>query len=83
MKNEYFLMICLPNGQEFEIINPDKTLDDNNIEEKMGQYRNLFGSCSTIQVNVMPENNNGLMKKQTLILWGDVLKNTYIKVKHY
>lgn len=74
-------ILVLPNGQEYKFwcwwANPEKvwTYDDFNRETKY--WRDLFSNNDSVNVTVL--NSRG--EKETLILWGNVLKNTYIRAR--
>lgn len=79
MKAEDIIQIHLPNGQVFKLARKDNTpLSDTEISE----LRVKMGQCENVQLNVFPPKIHGF-KSKVLILWGDVLKNSYITIDRY
>jgi hypothetical protein len=82
MKSETHVWVHLPNGDKFEM-DRNKSNFSPLSEEAVSELRNLFASASDVEFNALPEKNNGLMKGKTIILWGDVLKNSWIEIVNY
>lgn len=52
-------------------------------EDGIDKLRTLFSASSSISVDVMFDEDNPFQsKKRSIILWGDVLKNSYLVVDH-
>ena len=81
MKNEDIVKIHLPNGKVYEVeLQDGKTTM---TEAEISKFRSFLGSVDFMSINVRPDGSNGLMKGMTLILWGDVLKNSYITISRH
>jgi len=78
MKPKSIVKICLPNGKKYEMVKEKGVL----TEEDISSLRELFGSASNAKFNVI-EKGNDLLKAKYLVLWGDVLKNSWIEVDEY
>jgi hypothetical protein len=78
------IFIVLPNGKEYQLKQDDCTPYSPSDEElALTALRDTFSRALSINVYVHAPKNNGVMKYQTLILWGDLLKNTYLRVEQY
>ena len=62
-------VIYLPNGKAFEI----KTDPDTDV----AKIRDFMAQATAVNLDVISEGETG-----SLLLWGDVLKNSYILVVH-
>jgi hypothetical protein len=85
MKNLIKIVVILPNGDEYFYKLPSGFDFDNeeNVVNFVNQTANLFAISPSVQFEAEPDKPNGLQKKRTIMLWGEVLKKTYIKVIHY
>jgi hypothetical protein len=85
MKPQIKIVVILPNGDEYFWKIPNE-LDVSNellVDDYITQLANVFFISPSVQFEAEPDKKNGLQKKQTIMLWGEVLKKTYIKVIHY
>ncbi len=68
------MILVLPNGKEYVL--QMKTYSKISDVEAIEAIRKCFSKSESIHVAVDADDN----KTEVLILWGDVLKNIYIKV---
>jgi len=72
------LWIFLPDGKSFRIWQTfQKEHTEKEFEDAVAEYRRTFGSFDALNVDIVNENGN----QESLILWGNVLKNSYVRVK--
>lgn len=83
MKSETHVFVHLPSGERFEMDRSGnyEALNNNEIDE----IRKLFGAkdMTSVQFTACPDKHNGLQKNKVIILWGDVLKNSWIEIVNY
>jgi hypothetical protein len=72
---ESIAYLHLPDGKVFELKSHNKVL----TKEDEDVLMHMFGRADRIVVGVKA----GISKERILILWGEVLKNSYITVEHY
>jgi len=73
------MWIVLPEHKAFEIWfnSPDKEYKKEEFDEIVKWYRDELFKCENISIAIV--NEYGV--KETLILWGNVLKNSYIRAQ--
>lgn len=73
--------IYLPDGNIYRMVLTKEKLSDDEIY----RIRNLFSSAKSVEIAVelSPQEVTKGIKSQTIVLWGDVLAKTYIKVQQY
>ncbi len=71
--------IVLPNNKLYKvwIKNPDREWTKEEFDLEVKEYTETITENSAITIAIINENG----EKETLILWGDVLKNTYLRAK--
>lgn len=75
MKTKNLVLIHLPNGKSYAMVNKNEndTVEDYEIDA----IRKLFGEAENISVLTIDKKT---LKKEVLVLWGQILKNSYITV---
>lgn len=76
---EDIVAIHLPNGKVYEVKTQKKTLDEDDITK----FRNFMNDSACVNITVKSDRSNSLLKEKVLLLWGDVLKNSYITIDRY
>lgn len=81
MKAEDIVKIHLPNGESYKVVmeNGRSTM----TEDEISELRSFMSSANSIQIVVKPNKDNDLIKEKVLMLWGEVLKNTFITIDRY
>ncbi len=66
------IIVVLPSGQEFSMQRKNETAADEDVNETVIAIRKFFGSVDEVQCQ--------LTDGGYLVLWGDTLKNSYVRV---
>lgn len=73
------MWIVLPDHKLFEVWfkDPDREWTKEDFDNEVRKHRELFSGYETISIAII----NEIGEKEILILWGNILKNTYLRAQ--
>lgn len=73
------LWIVLPGHRPFQLCltEPNEELTKEEFDDEVKYYREIISNAENLSIAIINEDG----EKETLILWGEVLKNTYIRAQ--
>lgn len=73
------MWIVLPDHHPIEVWfkDPDREWPKKEFDDAVKQYREMLSNAENVSIAVINENG----EKESLILWGNVLNNTYLRAQ--